>query len=215
VLVVTVDVHERTSGIPEMLRALGVQVDVRALKCGDYVVGTETLVERKTVLDLHRSVAAGRFWAQMKKIRTAGMCPCLVIEGASLYEGPVPADAVRGLCLAVADLGVIIIRTESRADTSESLLRIAARRRDGAVRHRPVYAQRPRSTTTSPQEAALASAPGISVTTARTVLARYGSLSQLSDASAADLKDLPGIGPKRADAIVALIHDRWRTRSAN
>jgi ERCC4-type nuclease len=192
-----------------------VHVDVRALASGDYVVGPGTVVERKTVADLHASLTAGRFWRQMMKIRSAARWPCLLIEGPTLYDGSVSPDAIRGLSLAVADLGVTIIRTESCQDTSEWLVRLASRRWVGAVRDRPAYAQRPQSPTVSPQEAALASAPGVSVMTARTVLARFGSLRELSDASVADLQDLPGVGPARAKSIVALIHNRWQANSAH
>jgi len=208
VLVITADVHERASGVPQMLEALGARVEVRALTRGDYVAGPETVVERKTVADLHISIAAGRFWHQMRRIRTAGRWPYLLIEGSSVFRGGVPPNGIRGLCLAVSDLGVTIIRTEHAEDTAEWLFRLAARRRDGAVRDRPVYAQRPKSADTPPAEAALACAPHVSVVTARTVMRHFGSLRQVAAASRDDLQTLPGVGSKRAAAIVALIHDQ-------
>src|SRR4051794_17059436 len=70
VLMVTADVHEQTSRVPEILRGLGVQVEIRSLSRGDYIVGPQSLVERKTVADLHGSIASGRFWQQIGKIRT-------------------------------------------------------------------------------------------------------------------------------------------------
>ena len=76
-----------------MLEALGAQVEVRALTRGDYVVGPEAVVERKTVADLHASIATGRFWHQMRKIRDAGRWPYLVIEGPSVFNGPFPQAA--------------------------------------------------------------------------------------------------------------------------
>jgi DNA excision repair protein ERCC-4 len=208
-LVITADVCERASRVPEMLQALGAHVDVRALTRGDYVLGPETVIERKTVEDLHVSIAAGRFWHQMRKIRAAGRWPCLVIEGPSVFGGRVAPDGVRGVCLAVTDLGVTIIRTEHARDTAEWLYRLAIRRRDGAVRNYPVYAQLPRSASASPPEAALAAAPGVSVGTARTVLSQFGSIHQVGEASIEDLKTLPGVGIKRATSITTLIHDPW------
>jgi len=80
VLVVVADVHERASGVPAALRALGAQVELQALAQGDYVVGYGTVVERKTVADLHASIGAGRFWQQMKKIRDGGRSPQLVLN---------------------------------------------------------------------------------------------------------------------------------------
>jgi ERCC4-type nuclease len=161
VLVITADVHERSSGVPELLEALGAHVEVRALTRGDYILGPETVVERKTVNDLHLSIAAGRFWYQMRKIRAAGRWPYLVIEGPSVFRGRVPPNGVRGLCLAVTDLGVAIIRTEHARDTAAWLLKLASRRCQGAIRDRPAYAQLPRSVTAPPPQAALAAAPGV------------------------------------------------------
>jgi ERCC4-type nuclease len=208
VLAITVDVHERASGVPRMLETLGVQVEVRALTRGDYVVGPGAVVERKTTWDLHTAISKGRFWAQMRKIRSCGPQPYLMVEGRSAYKAHVADNAVRGLLIAVADLGVTIIRTEGPEDSALWLVSLAKRRRDGAPRDRPVYAQRPRSTVTSPAEAALACAPDVSVKTARVVLDRFGSLSNVAQAKVDDLQALPGVGIKRATAIVALIHDQ-------
>ena len=134
------DVHEIRSGVPAHLAGLGADVEIRALERGDYVVAVNGLVERKTIPDLHSSILKGRFWAQMGKIRLARR-PYLVLEGRTLYSGPVPDEAVRGLCLAVVDLGVTIVRTENTSDTAAWLIEIAA---GGApIRDRPVFAQRP------------------------------------------------------------------------
>ena len=194
--------------MPAVLEGLGAQVEVRSLARGDYVLGWQTVVERKTVADLHRSIVAGRFWSQMRALRSDGTRPYLLVEGSSLFRGCVAQDAVRGLCLAVIDLGVALIRTEDPTDTAKWLYRLAERRRDGAVRHRPAYAQKPRSPTIVPAEAALAAAPGVSEITARIVLTHFGSLRAICDAAATDLESLPGVGPVRAKAIVALMHNR-------
>ena len=133
----------------------------------------------------------------------------LVVEGQSVFSGPVANDGIRGLLLAVADLGVTIIHAEDARDTAAWLHRLATRRRDGAVRNRPVYAQREKSLATSPAESAVASATGVSVVTARTVLERFGSLRNLCDADISELQGLPGIGRKRAEAILRMIHEPW------
>jgi ERCC4-type nuclease len=124
-------------------------------------------------------------------------------------------DGIRGLCLAVADIGITIIRSEGPADTAAWLFRIACRRRDGAVRDRPAYAQKGRSSVVSPAEAALAAAPGVSTVTAKTVLDHFGSLRNLCAADLNDLQSLPGVGRKRAEAIQALIHDPWHAPRSN
>jgi DNA excision repair protein ERCC-4 len=208
VLVITADVHERASRVPELLKNLGVTVELRSLTRGDYRIGDQTLVERKTVDDLHSSIVRGRFWAQIPKIRTARW-PYLFVEGRTVFSGPIQANSIRGICLAVTDLGVTIIRTDDAYDSAKWLIRIASRRLDGVTRNRPIYSHRPKSTAAPPAEAALACAQGVSVETARTILGRFGSLQRVGEASIDDLRALPGVGVKRATAIVALIHDEW------
>jgi ERCC4-type nuclease len=149
----------------------------------------------------------------MAKIRAGGRWPYLVIEGLSIFRGRTPPNAVRGLCLAVSDLGITIIRTESPEDTSAWLFALASRRRSGTVRDRPIYAQRPSSVHVSPPEAALSAAPEVSVVTARRVLSRFGSLHEVGEASIDDLISVPGVDIKRATAIAALIHDPWQANN--
>jgi ERCC4-type nuclease len=209
-LMITADVHERASRIPSLLESLGAQVEIRALTRGDYVVGPGTVVERKTVRDLHLSIINGRFWHQMRKIRAAGNSPYLVIEGLSVFGGPVRNNGVRGTCLAVSDLGIAIVRTQDAPDTAAWLYQLAVRRQEGSFRVRPPYAHLPRSADISPVEAALAAAPDVSVITARKILATFGSLRQVCEASVDDLLSIPGVGIKRATAIAALIHDPWQ-----
>lgn len=145
----------------------------------------------------------------MQKLRGAGRWPYLVVEGHDLFNGGVSADAVRGLCLAVSDLGVAVIRTTGAADTAAWLYRLAIRRRDQAMRDRPVFAQRPKSSASSAIEAAVASAPGVSVTTARAVLAKFPSINDLCRATVDDLQRIPGVGIRRAESIVTLIQSQW------
>jgi DNA excision repair protein ERCC-4 len=211
---ITADVHERASQVPSLLEVLGAQVDVRALTRGDYVVGPGTVVERKTVRDLHLSIMNGRFWNQMRKIRAAGTSPYLVIEGPSMFAGRVRNEGIRGACLAVSDLGIAIIHTQDVGDTAAWLYRLAVRRQEGSLRARPRHAHRARSAGISPGEAALAAAPEVSVITARRILATFGSLRKVCEASIDELQTVPGVGIKRATAITALIHDPWNTPNA-
>ncbi len=206
------DVHEVRSGVPAVLAELGADVEIRALQRGDYLVAVNALVERKTVADFHSSIINGRFWSQMAKIRVA-RGPYLLLEGSSLFTGPVADEAVRGLCLAVVNLGVTIVRTESATDTAAWLNEIAA----GAAppRDRPVFAQRPQSNDDPPAVVALSAAPGVSVETARSVLHRFPTLLAVSQATVHDLRAVPGVGAKRAEALFALFHEQQPLTRSN
>jgi len=197
----TVDVHERRSGVPDALRRAGTPFAVTPLPVGDYRVG-DVLIERKTTLDLHRSLLKGRLWDQVGRLRQAAARRYVIIEGASAYQGPLRMETVRGLVLALDDLGVTVLRTATPEDSAAWIAALAKRQLGRRSRDRPVYAQRPQRDPIVPApERALAAAPGVSTVTARALLSEFGSLINVLLASQDDLRRIPGVGIHRARAI--------------
>ena len=200
---IVVDVHERKSGIADALAELGAEIEIAALPAGDYAVGAGTLVERKRVLDLHAAVLKGHLWAQLGKLRAACAFPYLLVEGSDLDRGPLHHNAVRGACLAVIDQGIALLRSGYQRDSALWIHRLAVRCQElepGA--ERPAYAQRPRPKPgDEAAEAVLASVPGISTSSARALLDRFGSVAAVVAADRADWLTVPGIGPERARAL--------------
>jgi ERCC4 domain len=74
-IAIVADVHERASGLPDALTRLGALVELAPLPAGDYAVGAKTIVERKSVLDLHGAILRGRFWPQLGKLRAEMRVP--------------------------------------------------------------------------------------------------------------------------------------------
>lgn len=195
-LEVVADVHEQRSRIPQLLERRGVRVTIRRLPYGDYALGLGCVVERKTTVDLHLTVERGRFWPQIRRLRAGASRPVLLVEGVTPYagRGGLSARSIRGLLLAVGDLGVTIVRSTDPADSAAWLHDIASRVRSGSPRDRPAYGQRPaRSARLQPAEEALAAAPGVSVVTARELLRRFGSLAAITRTSSDELLAVPGV----------------------
>jgi ERCC4-type nuclease len=199
---VVVDVFERSSGIGELLRCAGVEVEVASLPCGDYDLGQGVLVERKTVADLHLSLQRGRLWTQIGRLRDAARLPHLVVEGSALDIAATAPSAIRGVCLAVLGQGVALLRTQDAAD-SALWLRLLASRAAGVriQRDRPAYAQRLKPQAELVREAVLAAVPGISAHCARALLEHYGSIARLIEAGPDSWRSVRGIGPARAEAL--------------
>jgi ERCC4-type nuclease len=207
---IVADVHERVSGIPDALVRFGALVEVASLPAGDYAVGAETIVERKSVLDLHGAILKGRFWPQLGKLKADCEFPYLLVEGRELDRGPLHPNAIRGACLTAMELGIALLRSDDRDDSARWLHRLAVRRRRvERAPDRPAYAQRPKvSPGASAAEAALAVVPGISVACARALLARFGSVQAVLQASVVELVDVPGIGSERARALEQTFHSQ-------
>ena len=201
---ILVDVHEQRSGIPGLLEALGAEVEVLSLPAGDYVVGDDTIVERKAVLDLHSSVRRGHLWAQLATLKASCPFPYLLVEGRNLDGGGrgLHPNAIRGACLAVIDQGVALLRSDDQADSARWLHRLAVRcQRETAPAELPPLVPRATIPPESVAEAMLAAVPGISTITARALLERFGSLAAVAAASPEQLLGVPGIGTERARAL--------------
>lgn len=207
---VDVDVHE-PKAIAEELRRIGAEARRYRLPVGDFRADG-MLVERKTARDFHLTLVAGRLWGQLGRLRAAGGSPYLLVEGPSLDAGPLSPSAIRGALLAVGENGVTVVRSESQADSALWLYRIACRAgRRHRERDRPLYAQRPKPLTA---EAVLAAIPDISTVTAQALLAHFGSVAAVVEATDAELSEVNGIGPVRARNLrEALNHPQSAYRS--
>ena len=53
---IIIDERERKSGIPKLLQKIGINVEVKRLPIGDYIVSHETVVERKSISDFISSI---------------------------------------------------------------------------------------------------------------------------------------------------------------
>lgn len=196
---IVADVHERRSGIPELLRELGAEVELASLPAGDYACGADTLVERKRVLELHGAVSKGSLWPQLAKLRAASAFPYLLVEGTHLDRGPLHPNAIRGVCLAAIDSGIAVLRSMFQQDSAQWLHRLAVRcQRVELPADRPAYAQRPKPAAAETWEAMLATVPGVSAVTARALLERFGTVVGVIAAGPDGWLDVPGVGPERA-----------------
>jgi DNA excision repair protein ERCC-4 len=211
-----IDVHERASGLPELLVALGAAVEVRSLPVGDYLLGRGVVVERKTVLDLHTSLLQGRFWRQLGKLRGRSRWPYLLVEGGDLDSGPLSAASARGACLAAMEQRIRLIRAFDHQESAEWLFRLAVRsQRPRRKIDRPAYAQQPSAPTgDGAAEALLAAIPGISTASARALLAHFGSVADVINARPEQLRLVEGIGEQRAASLRRTVSARWRSQRA-
>ncbi len=129
---VLVDYREERSGVPDLL-AGHADLDVHsvALPVGDYLLAGTLLVERKTSSDFVASVRDGRLIRQLAALsRTSnGSPPVLMLEGDG--SGAIPSlggPQRRGLLAwAVVSGGVSVVPSSGPADTAQLLTTMARR----------------------------------------------------------------------------------------
>jgi len=176
-------------------------VEIRGLNVGDYAVGESTVIERKTALDLSVPLGHGRFWRQIGELQACCGDPILLVEGHVERLPTHRRESVRGACIAVHDMGIPLISSESREETSRWIHRLATRRlRQPARRDRPIWSQRSHPRSEAPH-AVLACIPGVSSHLSERLLTEFGSVAAVAQATVEQLTEIPGIGPIRAKDI--------------
>ena len=214
---IIVDDRERNSSIPELLKNAGAVIDFAQLKVGDYVVSSETAVERKTIHDLISSIYDGRLFVQCSDLVKHYQKPLLVVQGniANLTEIPEDMEdkdlkrqaermplAYDALVTVATEFRIPIIHTPSAEHTAQLLVTLVNRSlREGRTtgplmrkikKENPVYIQ---------QLSVLASVPGIGEKLAARMLKKFHTPIRALNASAAELATIQGFGLARAERV--------------
>ena len=207
-VVITADTRERGSGVLEHLRErASVRLEVAHLHLADYLLGDGVAAERKAARDFVASILDRRLFDQAERLVGEFERPLLILEGDPLAtEINVHPNAVRG---ALAHLAVVrrlpVLPTNDPEGTAELLVAIARQvQNERADGHRRAPAKRRAPTLARRQEAIVTALPGVGPVLGRRLLERSGSLAALAVADPTALREVPGIGPRRAGELVTL-----------
>ncbi len=209
---IRIDTQEQRCGIPALLAAMPqVHIEVIPLRMGDYDVGGDPrrVFERKTGSDFLSSLAQGRLFAQLALLRKSRFAPILLLEGDPLRvsHSQMRPESIRGaLTYISAILRVPILPSSGPSDSAHLVYAAAKQCQSGnAATHGPAAGRRKASLPEQQMQVVLA-LPGVGPATAHAVCARFGSLHELLNADAAQLSQVPGVGPRRAAALEQLLH---------
>ncbi len=211
---IVADEREKNSQVPNLLKTMGIFVDYKQLPVGDYIVSSETVIERKTIYDLISSVYDGRLFVQCSDLINHYSKPLIIIEGNIIDlnnaekmdpNSKLIVDKIRvaydTLIKIALDFRIPILYTPSIYYTAELLISLASNRikgrNDGPLlkkikKSNPFYIQ---------QLYVLTSLPGIGTKLATRLLEKFHSPKNVLNASMAELARIPGLGNMRAEKI--------------
>ena len=203
---IIVDERERKSGIPELLKAVGMNMEVKTLPIGDYIVAPETVVERKSLHDLVSSVFDGRLFDQCSRLKEHFQFPIILMEGnvdeiEEITENPlIFYGAVSRVAL---DFKIPIIPTPSAAHTAKLLVSMCSRKEGSQG---PFLKKIKKSNDIQKQQlSTLSSLPGVGEKLAVRMLEKFGTPLRVFNASLADLAKVEGLGESRAKKIKKML----------
>jgi ERCC4-type nuclease len=204
---IVADMRESRSSIIKHLQALpDYEVTVRELGAGDYLLRDDYPVERKAASDFVLSIQDRRLFEQVARMRGEFGRATFIIEGDvfSVRSKMEPA-AIRGALSYLATIEEAqVITTRNVVDSAEMLGCMARHLQAGLGYDVGLRANKPKDLRTQVQFL-VEGFPGIGPTTAKGLLAHFGSVQRLLEADIAGLRQVPGVGEKTARQIRAVI----------
>jgi Fanconi anemia group M protein len=205
------DLRERASGIPRALSQKGLEVRLRRLEIGDYILAPHIAVERKTLADFVQSIFDKRLFAQVGALRACFAAPILLLEQCDTPSREIHPSSLRGAMLYVSLLNRIpILHTENAADTVEMLFAMTQFIHRESTKEFSLHAKRRSPSLENIQRYVLETIPGIGPHLAHELLKQFGNLQAVFSATPSDLMNVPGIGRNRAEKIRALLQRDYR-----
>lgn len=201
------DYREKNCLVSAELIELGIEVEFRELKVGDYLV-RNVAIERKTISDFITSMLNHRLIRQLEELQQYEN-KLLVIEGIDeheLYsddnENGLHGNSVRGFLLSILLKHKIpIIFTKDYRDTAKFISLIARKKE----REAPLNVSKKSLNKKERLQFILEGFPGIGPKTSRKLLQKYKTLKSIANAPLEELKELLG---KKAD-VFKLIEEEY------
>ena len=199
---IIVDDREQKSGIPNLLKSVGLNVEMKTLPIGDYIVAPETIVERKSIRDLLASVFDGRLFDQCSRLKENFEHPIILMEGnvdeiEEITDNPLIFYGA--LSTVVIDFKIPVIPTPSAAHTAKLLVSMCSRK---DVPKGPFLKKIKKSPDLEKQQlTTLCSLPGIGEKFAVRMLEKFGTPMRVFTATTSELSKVEGLGEARAKKI--------------
>jgi len=178
------DLHEKNSLVISELISLGVDVELKKLEVGDYIING-VVIERKTMNDFVSSMLNKRLRIQLENLKRNEKS-LLIIEDFDVEQAKVNPNCVRGFIMSILlNYRIPIIFTRDSKDTADYLCLLAKKQERGneslRLKRKPM----------SKEETAryiLEGFPGVGPKTAKKLLKRFGSIKNIVNASKEELE---------------------------
>lgn len=213
-----VDHREQASSVVKELLELGVFIRTKQLEVGDYIVGPEIAVERKTTEDFLNSMIDGRLFGQLKNMAESYQAPLVILEGtpSELFVlRNIHKNAILGALSSIAvTYRIPILFAQNAQETAELLYVIAKREQLGKEKDLRIRTGRKGLTLTEAQQFVVESLPMVGPTMAKTLLDHFGSVKGIVNANEKELQNVHNMGEKKARKIVKLMNALYKKNLA-
>jgi ERCC4-related helicase len=197
---------DRETSISKKLSKMDLTVEQERLDIADFLVSDRAAVERKQVSDFVDSIVDNRLFSQLTDLHQFD-APVIIIEGDNLYtHRDIHPNAIRGALASISmDHQIPILWTDGEKDTAETLASMAKREQEEEERNVAVRGNRSGKTEKELQKFVTAGLPDVNKKIAERLLEEFGSIEKVFTASEEELKQVHGIGDKKAEKIRSIV----------
>jgi ERCC4-type nuclease len=181
---IIIDFREKNSLVPSEILKLNLEIGFKSLKVGDYLI-KNTIIERKTILDLISSIIDKRIFKQLEEIKQYPSY-LILIEGS--FEN-LNDNRIKGFLLSCAlKFQVPIIFSKNEKDTA-NYIKILANKKEKTIQIKP---QKKANSPNQELEIILEPFPKIGPATSKKLLKEFGSIKKIFNSQEENLKKILG-----------------------
>ena len=195
-LKIIIDVRERN--MAKLLHNY-VNIELKTLEVGDYVLSDRVVVERKTAEDFVNSIIDKRLFNQLKNLKKVEK-PLLIIEGENFSR--IHENALKGAILSIIfDFGIPVIFTKNTEETADLLIKIAEKEQIKEKRAVMVRYGKTAMSLKEQQKFIVESLPDVGGALAERLLKHFKTVENVFTAKEEELMEVEGVGKERAKKI--------------
>lgn len=210
------DHREKGSPLLKNLLDFNVDLQLKQLDVGDYMLSSDVCVEFKNARDFLDSIVDGRILTQLRSLVQYPK-PLFVIEG-DLNEAAsrkVDQNAIHGMLSTIAlSYRIPVLRTSGPLETAKLFMTIAKREQVGGTDLFTFHTSKPLEEGTL-QEYIVSSFPTIGPSLAKALLVHFDTIQKITTASVDDFKKIPLIGDKKASELHKIFNQSYKETKRN
>ncbi|MGB3907597.1 MAG: DEAD/DEAH box helicase [Methanomethylovorans sp.] len=209
---VIVDHREVRSQVARELERLGVNIEVKTLEVGDYVISERIAIERKSAEDFVSSLLNNTLFEQISNISRSYQKPGLVIEGDGLFSArQINHRSIHGTLISIGiDFGVSIFYTRDAEDSATLIQTLTKREQSDGQREIKPHGKKTAQLLSEQQEYIISAINEIGPKAAKNLLEYFGSVENVMKARYEELIKVHNIGPKTAARIREVVSSEYK-----
>lgn len=209
---VIVDHREVRSQVARELERLGVNIEVKTLEVGDYVISERIAIERKSAEDFVSSLLNNTLFEQISNISRSYQKPVLLIEGDGLFSArQINPKSIHGALTSIGiDFGVSIFYTRDAEDSAILIQTLTNREQSDGQREIKPHGKKTAQLLSEQQEYIISAINEVGPKAAKNLLEYFGSVENVMKARYEELIMVHNIGPKTAARIREVVSSEYK-----